>query len=213
MEIIYVLAFIGGILSNIVDQINDSGILIKYKPFTEFLFISIVLYALFYKNYMSFFVSALFVVGGIAGFLLAPHTIDSLVWKISIYISLPFLLYHLFNYKNLLASLSSTDIHSFFYTVVPSIAFLLLMALLEDYLVPEEYGMKKLIDKIIQMAIMCTLIYITNYTSFINLKESSPALIIFNSFLLGWLGNVVPGIFFYSYFSYLFDGKEMVTKM
>jgi len=96
---------------------------------------------------------------------------------------------------------------------VPSIAFLLLMALLEDYLVPEEYGMKKLIDKIIQMAIMCTLIYITNYTSFINLKESSPALIIFNSFLLGWLGNVVPGIFFYSYFSYLFDGKEMVTKM
>ena len=55
MEIIYVLAFIGGILSNIVDQINDSGILIKYKTFTEILFISIVLYALFYKNYMSFF--------------------------------------------------------------------------------------------------------------------------------------------------------------
>ena len=59
-------------------------------------------------------------------------------------------IYHLFNYKNLLKDLSQDNLKSFFLFVVPAIIFLMLLALVEDYLVPEEYGTKKLVDKVIQ---------------------------------------------------------------
>ena len=98
-----------------------------------------------------------------------------------------FFLYHLLNYKTLLLDLSYDDITSFFYFVIPAIVLLLLFALLEDYLVPEEYSKKKLIDKLLQSLIMCLLLYITNFTSLIKetyLRNSAISLMIFNSFIL-----------------------------
>ena len=207
MNAIYFLALVGGILSNIVDQIIDSEILTKYEFISECLFIGIVVCALLYDKYVSFFVSGLFSVGGILGLLLAPHSVNALVWQISTFVCIPFFIYHLLNYRNILMDLSYDDINSFFYFVIPAVALLLLFALLEDYLVPEEYSKKKLLDKAFQTLSMILILYITNFTSLIKetyLKNSKISRMIFNIFILGWLGNVGSSVFFYSYLSHLF---------
>ena len=207
MNSVYAISLIGGILCNIVDHINDSKVLPEYSLVFECLFIGVVVYALLCNKYVSFFVSGLFSIAGIIGLLLVPHTVNSLVWKFCIFGCIPFFIYHLLNYKTLLLDLSYDDITSFFYFVIPAIVLLLLFALLEDYLVPEEYSKKKLIDKLLQSLIMCLLLYITNFTSLIKetyLRNSAISLMIFNSFILGWIGYVTSSVFFYSCLSDLF---------
>ena len=208
MDLFYLIAFLYGSASFIADLIADSTIFVNYKLLSEIVFTVLTLYFIFYNKYISFFISAVYSIGALVSYLFAPHIVDALVWKISIYLSIPVFLYHLFNYKNLLKDLSNENLQAFFFFVVPAIIGLMLLALFEDYLVPEEYGTKKLIDKMLQTVMVMVLLYITNFTSYIKekyLKGSPESLMMLNSFLLGWFGYVSFSSIFYYFFSYFLE--------
>jgi len=208
-------SFIHGILSNIIDYIYDSQLFLEYKLWYESLFIILTLFFFLHNKYISFFGSGLFVFGGIAGMIFAPHAVDALIWKISILISIPIFLYHIFNIKSLINSVTNKDIIQFIFNVMPIIVFSLLLALLEDYLVPEEYGNKKLYDKMSQFIILLSFLYFLNYSSisFFNDLTYINKLIL-NTFSLAWLGNIVSGIFILSQLSHLFEknNKEYLQE-
>ena len=208
MEVVYLVAFFYGSLSFISDLISDSNIFVNYKTISEILFSLLTLYFIFYNKFMSFFITSVYSIGGLVSYLFAPHIVDALVWKISIYFSIPVFIYHLFNYKNLLKDLSQDNLKSFFLFVVPAIIILMLLALVEDYLVPEEYGTKKLVDKVIQTIMVIILLYLTNFTAYVKencFKNAPESLLLFNSFLLGWFGYVSFSSIFYSSFSHLLN--------
>jgi len=205
-----VLSFIHGILSNIVDYIYDSNLFLDYKFIFELLFLILTLFLLFINKYISFFGSGLFLFGGIAGFLLAPHAVDAFIWKLCIAISIPIFLYHIVNIKSLINSLTDKDITQFIFNVIPIIGFSLLLALLEDYLVPEEYGNKKLYDKILQFILLISFLYILNFSSFSFFNNfTNTNKLILNTFTIAWLGNIVSGIFILSQLTHLFEENNI----
>ena len=190
-----VVAFLIGILSNIVDYMNDSKIFTDYKLLFEALFIGLTLFAFYCNKYVSFFGSGLLVVGGIAGMILTPHAVEAWVWKISSLVSLPILVYHLLNIDKLTESLSEKDINQFIFNVIPIVIGFFVFALIEDYLVPEEYSKNKVIDKLLQFVLLITFLYFLNFSDnsfFNNLTETNK--LILNAFTLAWLGNIVSGI-------------------
>lgn len=199
-----VVALVIGILSNIVDYMNDSKIFLDYKLLFEALFIGLTLFAFYCNKYISFFGSGLLVIGGIAGMLLTPHAVEAWVWRISSLVSLPFLLYHLLNMDKLTEKLSPEDINQFVFNVIPIVIGFLIFALIEDYLVPEEYSKNKVIDKVLQLVILISFLYFLNYsdnTFFLNLTE--PNKLILNVFMLAWLGNIISGIFLLTQLNHL----------
>lgn len=201
-----ILSLIYGVLTSIIDYIYDSGLFLEYKLLSEILFMILTLFFFLSNKYISFFGSGLFVVGGIAGMLFAPHAVDAFIWKLSIIISIPIFLYHIINIKSLINSVSSTDIKQFIFNVLPIIAFSLLLALIEDYLVPEEYGNKKLYDKLLQFIILMSFLYILNYSSFSFFNDLTQInKLILNMFTLAWLGNIIGGIYILSQLTHLFE--------
>lgn len=203
-----ILSFIHGILSNVIDYMYDSNLFLEYQKVFELLFIGITLLFFLTNKYISFFGSGLFVFGGFAGMLFAPHAVDAFIWKSVIYLSIPVFIYHIFNISSLISNLSTEEIKQFLFIVMPIVIGSLLIALLEDYLVPEEYGNKKLYDKIFQFIVLIFFLYILNYSSYFE-KLTQTNKLILNLFTLAWLGNIMSGVYILSYLSHLFDKKEI----
>lgn len=203
-----ILSFIHGILSNVIDYMYDSNLFLEYQKVFELLFIGITLLFFLTNKYISFFGSGLFVFGGFAGMLFAPHAVDAFIWKSVIYLSIPVFIYHIFNISSLISNLSTEEIKQFLFIVMPIVIGSLLIALLEDYLVPEEYGNKKLYDKIFQFIVLISFLYILNYSSYFE-KLTQTNKLILNLFTLAWLGNIMSGVYILSYLSHLFDKKEI----
>jgi hypothetical protein len=94
---------------------------------------------------------------------------------------------------------------------MPIVVGALLLALFEDYLVPEEYGNKKLYDKIFQFIVLIGFLYLVNYSVYF--AEFTPTnKLILNMFTLGWFGNIVSGIYILSCLSHLFVKEENTIR-
>jgi len=205
-----ILSFIHGILSNIIDYMYDSNLFLEYQKVFELLFIGITLLFFFTNKYISFFGSGLFVCGGFAGMLFAPHAVEAFIWKSVIYLSIPVFIYHIFNLSALTANLSTEEIKQFVFKVMPIVIGSLLLALLEDYLVPEEYGNKKLYDKMFQFIVLVSFLYMLNYSSYFEQLTQTNKLIL-NLFTLAWLGNIVSGVYILSCLTHLFEKEELTS--
>jgi hypothetical protein len=204
-----ILSFIHGILSNVIDYMYDSKLFLEYKKVFELLFIAITIVFFLSNKYISFFASGIFVCGGFAGMLFAPHAVDAFIWKSVIYLSIPVFIYHLVNLSSLTSGLSSEEINQFLFKVMPIVIGSLLLALLEDYLVPEEYGNKKLYDKFFQLIVLSNFLYILNYSYYFKELTQTNKLIL-NLFTLAWLGNIVSGVYILSCLSHLFEQEITV---
>ena len=198
--VLNILAFLYGIIISIIDYIYDSNILLDYKTISEGLFIGMTLFFFLSNRYISFFGSGLFVVGGIVGILLVPHAVDAFIWKSAIYLSIPFLLYHLITIRSLIDQVPQEEIYQFLFQVLPIVVGALLLTLVEDYFVPEEYGDKKLYDKAFQCVVMTVFLYMLNYSSYFEHMTDTNKLIL-NISALVWLGTVVSGVYILSNFS------------
>jgi hypothetical protein len=205
-----ILSFIHGIISNVIDYMYDSKLFLEYKKVFELLFIAITIFFFLSNKYISFFGSGLFVCGGFAGMLFAPHAVDAFIWKSVIYLSIPVFIYHLVNLSSLTRELSSEEINQFLFKVMPIVGGALLLALLEDYLVPEEYGNKKLYDKFFQLIVLSNFLYILNYSYYFKELTQTNKLIL-NLFTLAWLGNIVSGVYILSCLSHLFVKEEITV--
>ena len=197
------LSFIYGILINVIDYMNDSNLFVDYKRICEWIFIGMTVFFFLSDTYVSFFGSSLFLFGGIVGMFLTPHAVDAFIWKSVIYLSIPVFIYHLVHMPSLLEGLTSEDILQFFFCVMPIIVVALLLALVEDYLVPEEHGTKKLYDKAFQCIVMLSFLYMLNYSTYFETITEKNKLIL-NIFALVWLGNVTSGVYILSQLSHLF---------
>ena len=112
-------------------------------------------------------------------------------------------MYHILNIQLLINDLSSEDIRQFIFKVIPIVTGSLLLALVEDYMVPEEYSNKKLYDKIFQFVVLLIFLYmLNNHKIFIHLTDLNK--LILNLFTISWFGNIVSGIFILSSLSHLF---------
>ena len=201
-----ILAFFVGCLTSIIDYMNDSNLFLNYKFIAELLFFCTTLYFFLSNKYISFFGSGLFVVGGFVGSIITPHAIEAFIWKSVIYLAIPVFMYHILNVRLLINDLSSEDIRQFIFKVIPIVIGSLLLALVEDYMVPEEYSNKKLYDKIFQFVVLLIFLYmLNNHKIFINLTDLNK--LILNIFTISWFGNIVSGIFILSSLSHLFAGK------
>lgn len=205
-----ILSFIVGCLINVVDYMNDSNLFLKYKFISELLFFCLILFLFLYNKYVSFFGSGIFVFGGgIAGMLFAPHAVEAMIWKSVIYLAIPVFIYHIFNLSSLTADLSKEEINQFLFKVMPIVIGALMLALLEDYLVPEEFGNKKLYDKIFQTVVLILFIYLLNYSSYFE-NFSNINKLLLNLFSISWLGSGIPGIFIL-YNQHLFEKEEITV--
>ena len=149
-----------------------------------------------HDKYISFFSSALFLIGGMVCLLFAPHIVDAFIWKFVIYLSIPIFIYHIINLPFLIENITNIDIFQFIFIVIPVIIVSLLFALLEDYLVPEEFSNKKICDKLFQYTILILFLYILNYKNlFLKIKITNKNKLILNVFTLSWLGNILCGLY------------------
>jgi len=202
-----ILAFFVGCLTNIIDYMNDSKIFLKYKLPAELIFFLITLYFFLSNKYISFFGSGLFALGGFFGTIFAPHAIEATIWKSVIYLAIPIFIYHLFNIPLLINELTTKDLTQFIFNVMPIVIGSLILALFEDYMVPEEYSNKKLYDKLFQFVVLLIFLYmLNNHKIFINLTDINK--LILNLFTLSWFGNIVSGIFILSSLSHLFTREQ-----
>lgn len=207
-----VISFIYGILSNVIDYMYDSELFLENKQFFELIFVLLTIFFFLYNKYISFFGTGLFVAGGIGGFIFAPHAVDAPIWKNLIYLSIPIFIYHILHLNSLIESFTGEDIKQFIFRVIPIVCISLLFALIEDYIVPEEHGKKKLYDKIFQFVILIVLLYFLNYSSYFQ-ELTNPNLLILNIFYLAWLGNITSGIYILSQLTHLFEKKQIITPM
>ena len=174
-----ILAFIYGILLKIIDDIYDSNIFLDYKLITDVTVIGLTLFFFLYDRFVSFFGSGLFAIGGVAGLILIPRSVD--------------------------ATIMPEDITQFLFTVVPIIVVSLILMLIEDYLVPEEYGNKKLYDKLFQVTATGSFTYLLNFSSYFSDMTDKNRLVL-NIFFIGWLGNVILSSIMLSFFTDLLKG-------
>ena len=200
-----ILAFIYGILLKIIDDIYDSNIFLDYKLITDVTVIGLTLFFFLYDRFVSFFGSGLFAIGGVAGLILIPRSVNAKIWLSLIYLAIPIFIYHLFNLDSLTALLMPEDITQFLFTVVPIIVVSLILMLIEDYLVPEEYGNKKLYDKLFQVTATGSFTYLLNFSSYFSDMTDKNRLVL-NIFFIGWLGNVILSSIMLSFFSDLLKG-------
>jgi len=206
-----ILAFIYGVLIKIIDDIYDSNIFLDYKLITDVTVIGLTLFFFLYDRFVSFFGSGLFTIGGIAGLILIPRSVDAMIWRILIYLAIPIFIYHLFNLDSLTALLMPEDISQFLFTVMPIIVISLILMLIEDYLVPEEYGNKKLYDKLFQVIATGSFIYFLNFSSYFSELTDKNRLML-NIFFIGWLGGVIVSTFMLLFFTDLLKGVPDIRK-
>jgi hypothetical protein len=200
-----ILAFIYGVLIKIIDDIYDSNLFLDYKLITDVAVIGLTLFFFLYDRIISFFGSGLYTIGGITGLIIIPRSVDANIWRILIYLAIPIFIYHLFNLDSLTALLMPEDITQFLFTVMPIIVVSLILMLIEDYLVPEEYGNKKLYDKLFQVIATGSFIYFLNFSSYFSELTDKNRLIL-NIFFIGWLGNVIVSTFMLLFFTDLLKG-------
>jgi hypothetical protein len=189
------LSFIYGSLIAVLDYIYDSKIFVNYKRICEWIFIGMTLFFFISNKYLCFFGSGLFTIGGLVGMILVPHAVDGFMWKMVIYLSIPIFIYNLLTIKSLIKDVPSEEIYQFVFSVMPIVIGALLLALVEEYLVPEEYSTNKIYDKIFQTIVLIGFLYYLNISKFTYFQKFTDTnKLILNIFALVWLGDVVTGL-------------------
>lgn len=187
------IAFLYGLLVKIVDDINDFHIFTAYKPVFELILILLSVYVVFINKQLAPIASCTFAIGGLIAFLFIPHAVDADIWKFIIILSIPCCLYYIAKFTDLWTHLTTTDIHNLSYFILPLTVIAIVFSIIEDILVPEEQGNRKLIDKILQSIAMILFLYIIHpLASKINLNELHKQLLIIVAH--GWLGYAITSV-------------------
>ena len=85
-----------GLLVGLVDNMNDMGILPRFKSITEFALAALTAYILFINAKISLIGSVVLGVAGLMCLLIRPHIVDLPIWQLLIGMALPILIYHMY---------------------------------------------------------------------------------------------------------------------
>ncbi len=154
-----IISFIFGVIVNIVDDINDYHIYKEWQFSFELILLLLSVYILFLNKRLSSIASIIFFVGGVCGFIFAPHIIAAPIWKKIIALSvLPFL-YTLKNVWEQREKINIRDWKNAVFIIVPLFIFSTLFSLIEDTFVPEEVSKTKIVDRLFQCVMVAGCIY------------------------------------------------------
>ena len=193
------IAFLYGLLVKIVDDINDFHIFLEYKQFYEILLILLTIYVLFFNKKLSPIASCIFGIGGLIAFLFIPHAVDAIIWKLIILLSIPGCIYFILKFIKSLPYQNKRDIKNLLNFILPLIVISVLFSIVEDIVVPEEYGYRKLIDKAFQSIIMIIfLCSINKIDNIIHLNSEHKKILIWSAY--GWLGYAITSVIMLIFF-------------
>ena len=155
-----IISFIFGLLVNIIDDINDYNIYKKVKVPFETILILLTIYILFIDKQLRPIASIIFFLGGIIGFLFAPHIVDAPIWMTIIVLSvLPFF-YTLSRLWAERKEIKIKDWKNALLLIFPLFLFSVVFSLIEDKLVPEEVSKTKLVERIMQCFMVSIFLYV-----------------------------------------------------
>lgn len=187
------ISFIYGILVKIVDDIIDLNIFQSYNLFFKFLLIVLTIYVIFFNAQLSNIASFTFTIGGLIALIFIPHAVSARIWKLIILLSIPKFLQNLQMVIDIYNRLTAHEVKNLYYFVIPVLIWSILFAIIEDILVPEEVGNRKLIDKFLQSMMMISFILTIDFIAKkIHLKEDHKQLLV--TLAYGWLGYAVTSV-------------------
>ena len=195
-----IIALLYGILVDIVDDINDYNVGVKYKEFMETALILLTIYILFFNRDLGIPASFIFTFGGIIGLLFAPHIVDANIWKITIFLAI--LAFFSYMRENL-HFINKKDIENFKRMIVPVSILATILSLIEDKFIPEEVSMLKLYDRIFQVAVVILFInYADTLMTNINLSKIQKNGLQWAAWgWLGYAGTSVASLLYFLFFS------------
>jgi len=199
-----IIALLYGILVDIVDDINDSNVGVKYKGFLETALILLTIYILFFNRDLGISASFIFTFGGIMGLLFAPHIVDANIWKITIFLGV----LAFFSYiREILHFINKKDIENFKIIIIPVAILATILSLIEDKFIPEEVSMLKLYDRIFQVVIITLFInYADTLTKKMSLSEKQKNGLQWAAWgWLGYTGASVVSLLYFLFFSPISD--------
>lgn len=187
------IAFLYGVLVKIVDDIIDFNIFPQYKLFFEAILLLLTVYVIFFNTLLSGIASCTFAIGGFIALLFIPHTVNATIWRLIIMLAVPRCIYCIPQLMNLHKQLNITDIRNVSYFIVPLLLVATIFSIIEDIVIPEEYGYNKLIDKGFQSFIMIIFLFLIDFIGErIHLNNSHKQLLIILS--CGWLGYALTSV-------------------
>ena len=139
-----------GLLVGLVDNMNDMGILPRFKSTAEFALAALTAYILFMNAKMSPIGSVVLGLVGLMCLLIRPHIVDLPIWQLLIGMALPVLAYHIYETVSKVEPIKPIEKKGLKNIVLPIYAGAGIFSLIEDWLVPEETSCRKLIDKSLQ---------------------------------------------------------------
>jgi len=201
------ISFFYGVLTKIVDDINDMEILTDYKLSSEILLLALTLYVLFIDKYLSPLASGIFFLGGLIALVFAPAAVDANIWKLIIFMSFFSFTYHLSYIKNTIQDMKSRDMYNFLYISIPLFIAATLFSLIEDRLVPEDNSYRKLIDKICQVVIVSIfLMVLPVVVEKVDLDTQQENILRWSAF--GWLGYSLMNVIILAVYFLMYPVKN-----
>ena len=198
MNTLYI-SFIYGILVKIVDDIIDLNIFQSYSLFFQCLLLGLTIYIIFFNTDLSTIASFIFTIGGLIAFIFIPHSVNATIWKLIILLSIPKCLQQLNKVIYKYNQLQELDIQNLYSFVLPIIIWSIVFAIVEDILVPEESGNRKLIDKSLQSIIMIAFLLTIDFIAQkIQLEKDHKNLLV--TIAYGWLGYALTSVIMLIFF-------------
>ena len=187
------ISFFYGILTKIVDDINDMEVLLDYKLSFEILLLVLTLYVLFVDRCLSPLASSIFFLGGLIAMVFAPAAVNADIWKLIIFLSFFSFMYHLSNIQVLVKNMKKKDIYNFLYISIPLFIGASFFSLIEDHLVPEDNSYRKLADKICQVVIVSIFLkFLPVLVAKVDLDSYQEDILRWSAF--GWLGYCLMNV-------------------
>jgi len=187
------IAFLYGVLVKIVDDINDFHIFTEYKLIFEIALTLFTIYVVFFNTILSPISSCTFTLGGFIALLLIPHSVDATIWQLIILLSIPKCIHLIPKFITVYKGLNLIDMRNISSFVLPLLLIATTFSVIEDIIVPEETGYKKLIDKAFQSFIMILFLLLIKFISQkINLHHTHKQLLIILA--SGWLGYALTSV-------------------
>jgi len=205
------IAFLFGVLSNLVDDVIDVGLFPRLRLPLQVLLLMFSGYVLYFNKSLSPVAAFTFGLGGIIACILAPDAVDAPIWKGIIAISLPALIYYSFQVPGYVSSLDSQSVNNLVYFVLPLFVFGVVFSVIENRLVPGEYSAIKLVDKSIQVVATGGFLLAIDYISrWLDLTKGVRDVLVWLS--AGWFGNVTSRILGLLYWRYYVKADEVGRK-
>ena len=178
------IAFLYGVLVNIVDDMNDYKTMYNLKLGFETILAILTFYILYFTNKLGFVTSVLFSFGGLLYVLFASHVLGPFIFRLITLLAIPPMLYHISQNIQYVQ-----DNLYFLGLLCVSSVIAGILILLEDKMVPEEFSYRKIGERAFQLILAITILVYIHKLQLTENQMSSISWVVY-----GWIGYTIANI-------------------